>query len=395
MKHSFSRTTALIAATVILLINGVIYAWSIYSSPFPEGFGWTSAQLGICFTIIMAGFGLGGVLGGVLTGRLGVRFALPTGGVLGALGFLLCVFLTSKRLWLLYMAFAISSLGVGVVYNSVISTVLARFPDKKATASGVMMMGFGASSLLLGTLAGRLIESPAVGWHLTYIMTGALLLIVAFIGAVLLTPPESGGDGAAGEALSGMSPGAMVRQPRFWVFFVIAVISGGFGSGVIGHARYIALDSGASAGMATLTVGLLSVCNGLGRVIFGLLYDRRGYRFSLAGQALVYFAAGGLAVLALSRSSVPLIVAALMLCGLAYGSVPVITSALVGEFFGRRFFASNFSIMNLAILFSAFSSTAAGSIQTATGSYVGAFWLFLGCEAVSAILGVVLSRLRR
>ena len=46
MKKSFSRGTALVAGTAMLLINGVVYAWSIYSSPFVEGFGWSSAKLG-------------------------------------------------------------------------------------------------------------------------------------------------------------------------------------------------------------------------------------------------------------------------------------------------------------------------------------------------------------
>ena len=54
VKKTFSRTTALIAGTAMLLINGVIYAWSIYSMPFGAGFGWSSAQLGACFTVMLA-----------------------------------------------------------------------------------------------------------------------------------------------------------------------------------------------------------------------------------------------------------------------------------------------------------------------------------------------------
>ena len=56
VKKTFSRTTALIAGTAMLLINGVIYAWSIYSMPFGAGFGWSSAQLGACFTVMLASF---------------------------------------------------------------------------------------------------------------------------------------------------------------------------------------------------------------------------------------------------------------------------------------------------------------------------------------------------
>ena len=43
MVKSYSRVTALVAGTAMMLINGVVYAWSIYSVPFRDGFGWSSA----------------------------------------------------------------------------------------------------------------------------------------------------------------------------------------------------------------------------------------------------------------------------------------------------------------------------------------------------------------
>ena len=78
VKKTFSRTTALIAGTAMLLINGVIYAWSIYSMPFGAGFGWSSAQLGACFTVMLASFCLGGVFGGAVANRRGVRVSYPS-----------------------------------------------------------------------------------------------------------------------------------------------------------------------------------------------------------------------------------------------------------------------------------------------------------------------------
>jgi MFS family permease len=53
-------------------------------------------------------------------------------------------------------------LGIGTVYNVVISTITSWFPDKRATASGIMMMCFGASSLVLGPVSGKLIHM--LGW---------------------------------------------------------------------------------------------------------------------------------------------------------------------------------------------------------------------------------------
>lgn len=391
VKKTFSRTTALIAGTAILLINGVIYAWSIYSMPFGAGFGWSSAQLGACFTVMLASFCLGGVFGGAVANRRGVRVSIPIGGILGCIGFVLCMFLQAHLIWLLFVSFAISGIGVGFVYNGVISAVVPRFPDKKGLASGVLLMGFGASSLVLGGLASRLIASPGFGWHLTYILTGALLLAAAFIGLPFVLPPRVDRDTHAAAPARGLTPRQMLRTKRFWLLFGSAVIGTGFGSGLIAHASYIFVEGGASESVAALAVGLVSVMNGLGRIVFGMLNDRCGFRISLLADAVLYIAAGLIAALVLGSSAVVLVVV-MMLIGACYGAVPTISASLAEEFFGPAHYGRNLGIVNLSILVGSFASTAAGAIQTSTGSYAQAFYLFVGLEAVALLLILLLGR---
>lgn len=391
VKKTFSRTTALIAGTAMLLINGVIYAWSIYSMPFGAGFGWSNAQLGACFTVMLASFCLGGVFGGAVANRRGVRVSIPIGGILGCIGFVLCMFLQAHLIWLLFVSFAISGIGVGFVYNGVISAVVPRFPDKKGLASGVLLMGFGASSLVLGGLASWLIASPGFGWHLTYILTGALLLAAAFIGLPFVLPPRVDRDTHAAAPARGLTPRQMLRTKRFWLLFGSAVIGTGFGSGLIAHASYIFVEGGASESVAALAVGLVSVMNGLGRIVFGMLNDRCGFRISLLADAVLYIAAGLIAALVLGSSAVVLVVV-MMLIGACYGAVPTISASLAEEFFGPAHYGRNLGIVNLSILVGSFASTAAGAIQTSTGSYAQAFYLFVGLEAVALVLILLLGR---
>lgn len=391
VKKTFSRTTALIAGTAMLLINGVIYAWSIYSMPFGAGFGWSNAQLGACFTVMLASFCLGGVFGGAVANRRGVRVSIPIGGILGCIGFVLCMFLQAHLIWLLFVSFAISGIGVGFVYNGVISAVVPRFPDKKGLASGVLLMGFGASSLVLGGLASRLIASPGFGWHLTYILTGALLLAAAFIGLPFVLPPRVDRDTHTAAPARGLTPRQMLRTKRFWLLFGSAVIGTGFGSGLIAHASYIFVEGGASESVAALAVGLVSVMNGLGRIVFGMLNDRCGFRISLLADAVLYIAAGLIAALVLGSSAVVLVVV-MMLIGACYGAVPTISASLAEEFFGPTHYGRNLGIVNLSILVGSFASTAAGAIQTSTGSYAQAFYLFVGLEAVALVLILLLGR---
>lgn len=391
MVKSFSRVTALVAGTAMMLINGVVYAWSIYSVPFRDGFGWSSTQLGVCFTVMLGTFCLGGVIGGMIANRAGVGFTIPAGGVLGFIGFLLCMFLTKDRIWLLFIAFAIAGIGVGFLYNGVISAVVPRFPDKKGLASGVLLMGYGASSLVLGSLAAKLMASPDFGWHLTYILTGALLLAAAVIGRFFVMPPRVRQDTGSQAKPRGLTPSQMMRTKRFWLFFAAAVIGTGFGSGMIAHAQYVFQEGGASGSLATLGVGLVSVMNGLGRIVFGMVHDRCGFRVSLAVDALVYIAVGILCYFALDGVTW-LLLAAMMVMGACYGAVPTISASVAEDFFGPAHYGRNLGLVNLNILFAAFASTVVGAIQTSSGSYAPAFLLFVGLEAVAFILILVLSK---
>lgn len=393
-SRAYSRSVALAVGTLMMLISGVIYAWSIYSVPFSEGFGWTSAQLGMCFTVMLGCFCIGGVLGGAVAARAGVGLSIPLGGVLGCLGFVLCMFLRAERLYLLYIAFAISGTGVGFIYNGVISAVVPRFGDKKGFASGVLLMGYGASSLLLGGLASRMIASPDLGWHLTYLLTGLAILAAAVIGRFFILPPVKSATQAAAAPEKGLTPRQMIKTGRFWLFFAAATVGTAFGSGLIAHGNYLFLEGGAAPETAALAVGLVSVLNGLGRVAFGTLHDRFGFRVSMLADALLYIAAGACAALALSGGASWAIIASMMVIGACYGAVPTISASVVEDFFGRAHYGQNLSYVNLNILIGSFASTVIGALETGLGSYAPAIWLFTALECGAAVIILMLARTR-
>ena len=218
-----------------------------------------------------------------------------------------------------------------------------------------------------------------------------LLLAAALIGRFFILPPRPKRDAAAQEKPRGLTPAQMLRTRRFWLFFLAAVIGTGFGSGLIAHAQYIFLEGGAEPGLATLGVGLVAVMNGLGRVIFGMLHDRCGFRVSLTLDALIYIAVGLLGYFALSGTTWLLLVS-MMAIGACYGAVPTISASVAGEFFGPAHYGGNLSLVNLNILFAAFASTVAGALQTANGSYAPAFLLFVCLEVLALVLLLLLGR---
>lgn len=273
-----ARAAILAAGCIMFLFTGTIYAWSILSSPFPVEFGWTSAQLGLNFTIVMSCFCIGGLAGSFVTRRLSARVTVLIGAVMCFLGYFLCSRITAQSLWLLYISYGgLIGLGVGFSYNAVLGTVVGWFPDKKGFASGVLLMGFGCSTLIMGNLADRLFNS-AMGWRTTYLLLGAATLVVLLIGSRWVVPNPhmaAPAGSAAATARREYTTGQMVKTAAFWLLFFIIVCSNLIGTGVIGHSRYIAVEAGVATGITALVVGLQSVCNGLGRLAFGALFDKR------------------------------------------------------------------------------------------------------------------------
>ena len=146
------RWLYLAVATVILLFQGLIYAWSLFRTPFSEIYtDWTVAQLSMTFTISISCFCLGGFVGGQLSKKLGVKVRFLITAVCLFIGFFGVSMLNPAdsagsltKLYIFYGVFGGG--GVGIGYNAVISTITKWFPDKVGLASGIMLMGFGLGS---------------------------------------------------------------------------------------------------------------------------------------------------------------------------------------------------------------------------------------------------------
>ena len=163
------RWTYIVVGIIAMLFAGVLYAWSILKSPLATEFGWSPSVLALNFTLAMTFFCIGGLLGAQLSKRLGHRIALITAGVLSAAGFILTSVLNNVSVVMLYLTYGVlAGIGIGIAYNVVIGTVSAWFPDKKGLCSGCLMMGFGASALILGNVADAMFKST-IGWLVTYI----------------------------------------------------------------------------------------------------------------------------------------------------------------------------------------------------------------------------------
>jgi OFA family oxalate/formate antiporter-like MFS transporter len=139
-------------------------------------------------------------------------------------------------------------------------------------------------------------------------------------------------------------------------------------------------------------VGVLSVCNGLGRILTGALFDAKGRRFTMLAANVLTIAAAGVTLAAVFMSSLPLCIAGLCLVGMSYGSCPTVSSAFVSAFYGTKYFPTNFSIMNFNLIGSSLMATACGSLLTSSGGYMAPFALLLGLSVGALVLNLLIRK---
>lgn len=392
----------LVVGVVAMLFAGVLYAWSILKAPLATEFGWGASDLALNFTLAMSFFCVGGLLGAQLSKRIGTRITLILAGILAAAGFVLTGFLSGTSVLILYITYGVfASLGIGIAYNVLISTVSAWFPDKKGLCSGCMMMGFGASALILGNVADALFKSD-FGWRSTYMVLGiALCVVLVFAGLLLQKPgaqivfPEKKATKTAGAEnfeQQDYTSVQMLRRPSFWMAFFCISFLAAVGSSVISFAKDLALSVKASESLAVSLVGVLSICNGFGRILTGALFDSLGRRKTMLCANALTIGAATVTLVAVSIGSLPLCIAGLCLTGMSYGACPTITAAFTSSFFGMKYFSTNMALMTFTSMGGSFIATASNKILEVTGGYTATFMMLLALSFVALVLNLLIRR---
>ncbi|MEG0216978.1 MAG: MFS transporter [Raoultibacter sp.] len=381
------RMLYLALSTLTLLFLGLIYAFSMFAAPMCTTFGLEKAAIGLTFNITMIAFCVGAVIGAQLDGKIGIKKSLIVSGVLFFLGFAGTGLFAMGNIAVVYLCYGVlGGLGVGIGYNIVVATTNVWFPDKVGFSSGVLMMGFGLGSLILGTLSVNLIPSLGLGTVFTAI--GVLTAIVVCLLAVFLNrPPSNIGALMAPEkvAASGYDPGdedSALKTSTFYIYWVWAIIVIAIGLATIGNCASDAQSVGIDAGFATLLVGLVSTCNGLARVVIGLIYDKTNVKVTMLVDALIAVVATVCIIGAFTTGIAVLYIVGALCCGFCYGGVPVVASAFARQRFGSKNYPLNLSFTNFAVTFGSLLNIV---VALAVGGTENRFGVF----AVMAVLALI------
>lgn len=381
----FRRPLVLVTGAALLLLLGLIYAYSVLLAPLKVAFGWDVSGMTLVFALSIISFTVGCLVSGELERRSLDRPGLLLGAALLLAGFVgtsLAGGATSLLSTAIFYG-VVSSLGIGVVYNIVIPTITAWFPDRPGMAQGVALMGFGCGGFVLGPVMTQLYAM--LDWRLVLVGAGALFAAAVMLAALVVRPPttregavlpglapgpDRGGDGSAGaERSAGLAE--MLHDKSFYLLYAFLFFMGSVGMGVTGIGRELPLSLGADDMTAAFVIGFVNIGSGIGRLCGGAALDRLG-----RGPAMLATAALGVVgplslVTSLLLTSLPLQTAACLVTGVGWGAAVVSMPFVTRAEWGQSNMAENMAVVNTYSIFgSVVGSWGAGLLSTALGSFV-------------------------
>ena len=390
MKNKF-RLGYGITGFILLIFLGMIYAWSIFIRPLEAEFGWLRSQTSLIFTISMIGFCVGNLAAGQITPKTSPKVSILIAAVVIGIGFIASSF-TSSLPWI-YISYGVAcGFAVGIGANTILSTTLKWFADRQGVASGALLMGFGFGSMVLSPFVTMLLNT--IGWRKTFFVLGIIFSVLLVIGAMIIKNPSKEFSEALVEkarknnviSSKDFETKEMLRTPSFWLFFAWVILIGAGSLALISNAVPAASDilvvtmGEAEAVMAaTAAMGMISTFNGLGRLAFGVIWDKKGYKVSLFIISAAYGISMAACAAATMMLNISLLVVGFIILGMTYGGSMSATSAMIGSFFGTKYYSINYACATCNLIVAAsIGPTLIGWLRTSSGSYLSSFLVILG-----------------
>lgn len=314
MRPRLPRFIIVLLCTGLQLCFGTVYAWSFFQIMLVRQLGWTYTDTAIAFGVAIFSLGIAAAWAGGALPRLGPRKLALAGSLLFSLGYLIAAFaLHQNDLLLFYLGYGvIGGTGIGFGYVTPVATVAKWFPDKKGLATGIVVMGFGVGAFLLSKLlAPFLVVQTQEDLPLIFMWLGIIFAAILIPFSLLISdPPKSfrppkTATAPIPEPIGADQPYFVSRSLRsrefmmMWVIFFFNISAGisviSFQSPLLQDVWGLAdptLDPEVLAGYGATLIAISSLCNGIGRLFWGLLSDHIGrarvFRILLASQMVVF-----------------------------------------------------------------------------------------------------------
>src|SRR5689334_10410802 len=289
---AFRWVMLVVGIICMTMIANLQYGWTLFVNPIDAKFHWGRAAIQIAFSIFVLCETWLVPIEGYLVDRFGPRPIVMAGGFLCGIAWVMNSFASS--LAVLYVAAAIGGIGAGAVYGTCVGNALKWFSDRRGLAAGLTAAGFGAGSALTIIPIQAIIKSS--GYETAFLYFGIAQGLVVVLVSIGLTDPrrtqspalakkvaERAGSPEILQTKRNYRPLEMLREPVFWVMYVMFVLVGAGGLMATAQLALIAKDFklaevpvtliGLTLPALTFALALDRVLNGFTRPFFGWLSD--------------------------------------------------------------------------------------------------------------------------
>lgn len=390
--NGYKRWGIALAAILVQMALGAVYAWSVFRVPLAQQFHWTIAQVTLTFTIAIFVLGFESFFGGLWLNKVGPRTVAVTAGLLYGGGVFLASF-SSHGLWWLYLTYGvIAGIGLGFGYIVPISVLVKWFPDRRGLITGIGVGGFGAGALVTAPIASRLIQS--VGVLHTFADLGIVFLIVTVIGGWFMQNPPHGWQPAgwtlkplqnAQRAAKDFTLGQALATWQWWALWLLLFLNTSAGISIISQEAPMFQElAKVPAIVAAGMVGVVSIGNALGRVFWASVSDVITRRATFAVMFLLQVVLFWFLPEIHSVTGLTVVAFIILVCyGGGFGTMP----AFAADYFGTKNVGPIYGLMLTAWGFaSAFGPLLIAYMRESRGSYEGGLHVIAAIMAVSIVM---------
>lgn len=396
MSKNPSRALPLLAGALIQLCIGIIYIWSIFKKPFIEyysahvtaDFATTCASL--TYSLMLAFFVLGIVIGGRINDKKGPRMVVLMGGLLFFSGIFLS-FVSSSFLpqypWLICIFYGcIAGFGVGAAYTSTISCAQKWFMDKKGFATGVIVCAFGASTVIFTPLANTLLVN--YGLPQTFMIMSLLFLAIIMIFTWFIKNPTPEYMKQHMPAISGVpaqkqyTPSEVLKSKQYYVLLCCMILITPSYFILNPLFKSLAESRGLVETAALASVMVTGIASACGRLVAPWLSDRIGRKNVIFLLFILTIAAVLLLIFAQGYAYMALIA----LIAFGFGGSAGVFPAVAADSFGTQNIGVNYGLVMIGFAFSALVFPAVASTVNVGGEPTALTFII---PAVACVAGLI------
>ena len=391
MKFSYGWIVVGAGMVMTCIGIGAMISLAVFLLPIAAQTGWSRSGISSVATLDFLCMGIGSIVWGMLSDRIGARRVVLVGGTLLGIGLIAASRATT--LLELQLTFGVLvGVAAGSFYAPMIVVATSWLEHRRNLAAALVSAGMGMGSMTVAPFAGWLLRH--YDWRTTMLIVGIAAVCLVLPAALLVRePPRDAQVAGAGTALDvadrdyPLTAAQAVFKPQFVVIALANFACCAAHSGPIFHMVTYAAFCGL-APMVAISVYSLAGLSGLGgRIGLGMIADRIGAKPTLvAGLTLQAVSIGAYVFV----DTLPAFYALAIVFGVAYGGVMPLYAVLVRDTFGPRIMGTMFGAVTMfASLGMALGPGAGGFVFDTWGSYS---WLYIGsfviglCAAAVALM---------